>query len=420
VPEPIPVFIPRCSVNDDSVQILAWKVPAGILVEKDQLICEVETSKAVVEIYAPQSGVLAYTAAEGDEIPVGATICTIAEPGEEMPGARQQTPIPRAADSGETRLTAAARVTAAELGIDLSAFPSGSLVRRDDVLRKAGKLTTDDRQQRQSGLDAGPPVRWEDLPRRKAMEGRILRKGRASTVQSSVTSICRAARLLMRLEDLGLSTTGLQAAIIYEAARLLRKYPMMNASYDSGRIGVYEHVNVGWALDGGMGLVVPVIPDADRKSVPDIAAFMERQLEAYLDGALTPGDFSGATFTVTDLSGYGVSFFEPLIAPGQAAILGIGKGPDFQGQTILHLTLAFDHQVTEGKRAAEFLQELRARMETHASLASGELPEADSEESAPYCVLCHRDRRTLQRLKLVLLKSEIPAGFVCSLCVAGW
>ena len=161
---------------------------------------------------------------------------------------------------------------------------------------------------------------------------------------------------------------GLQRASDFRSGPTASQDPMFNAVHHDARIGLYENVNAGWALDGGQGLVVPVIHDADRKTVHEIAAVMERHVEAYLEGKLTLDDLAGATFTVTDLSGLGVSFFEPLIPPGQAAILGIGKGPDYEGETILHLTLAFDHQLSEGRKAAEFLQDLRERLEIHASM----------------------------------------------------
>ncbi len=434
--EPIPVFIPRASVNDDSAKILAWKMASGTPVEKDQLICEVETSKAVLEIHAPDNGVLVYSAAEGEELPVGTTLCTILPAGDAPgvePGPRgidrdsavSGHSVPQSEGLSPARLSAAARAAAAELGVDCSSFPPGSLVRREDVLRKARKPAPDipgfTPESRAGGKFAAPgvPVRWEDLPRRKLIEGRALQRGRRLAVQSSVTSICRTALLPARMKQAGFSGLGLQSLIVFEAARLMHKYPKFNAVYDRGRVGLYESVNVGWALDAGQGLVVPVIADADRKTLLEISSAMQTQLEAYLENRLSPSYYLGATFTVTDLSSSGASFFHPLIAPGQSAILGIGIGPEHGGAGLLYLTLAFDHQVAEGKSAAGFLQDLRERLEIQASLASGEAERENSTEAAS-CVLCHRDSRTLQRSKLVLLKSEVPPGFVCSLCVAGW
>lgn len=120
------------------------------------------------------------------------------------------------------------------------------------------------------------------------------------------------------------------------------------------------------------------------------------------------------------MSGQGVSFFQPLLAEGQSAILSIGKGPGPQGETILYLTLAFDHQLSEGKKAGEFLQELCERLEIHASVGAGSTEIWTPSNAVRYCALCQRDSKTLRDMKVVLLKSEVPPGFVCSLCVAGW
>lgn len=216
--------------------------------------------------------------------------------------------------------------------MDASSFAPGTLVRRKDVLRASGKTPCDQTR--------SVAVEWAELPRRKLLERKILQRAREATVQSSVTSACR-------LPPVG--QWSIQALIIFEGARLLRKYPEFNAVFDAGRVGRYKEVNVGWALDGGLGLVVPVIREADRKTLQEVAGIMERQTEAYLENRLSTDDFVGGTFTVTDLSGQGVSFFQPLLTEGQSAILGVGRG-----ETSLYLTLAFDHQVAEGKEQQSF------------------------------------------------------------------
>jgi len=404
--ETIALSIPRETVNDETGRILSWKVPSGSLVEKDELVCEVETSKVVLEIHAPAAGRLRYSAAVGEELPIGADICYIVGADENDVEPVVDAAIPESVAPAAARLSAAARRAAAQYGIDVSSFPAGTLVRRSDVLRKAGGPLAD--------RDAGVPVRWADLPRRKLLESRILRAGQAASIQSSVTSTCRAGRLLARMQKLGLATAGLQPIVIFETGRLLKQYEELNAIHQQGRIGQYQQINIGWALDGGYGLVVPVIERADERDIHEIAAIMQQQLEAYLEQALSPAQLRGGTFTVTDLSSYGASFFQPLIAEGQSAILGIGGGPPWPGDEVLTLTLAFDHQLSEGKRAARFLQDLAARLEEHGALAS------PADETEPHCMVCQRDRKTLQEHKLILLRSEVPPGLVCSLCVAGW
>jgi len=113
------------------------------------------------------------------------------------------------------------------------------------------------------------------------------------------------------------------AVIIFETARLLKTFPLFNAYCADGSIHFYEQVNIGFAVDADRGLKVPVIRDADTKSLPEIAAEMQEAVVDYLNDSLPMKSLAGGTFTVTDLSGDGVFAFHPLINQGQSAILGI-------------------------------------------------------------------------------------------------
>jgi pyruvate dehydrogenase E2 component (dihydrolipoamide acetyltransferase) len=461
------VTIPQETVNDVSVRLLSWKVASGNLVEKDQLLCEVETSKAVMEIEAPVAGRVIYSAQEDSEIPVGETICQIVPEGMSPVSLASPSPagasVPQSAPSvapkpvlvaasvqeesmsepsmsegnlHPARLTKLAAKVAAEFGFDRESFPRGSLVRRDDVLRKAGKLPPEriavpvavpmakiavaSTEPAENAPVAGVAVEWSTLSRRKIFEGRVLGEGHAKTVQSSVTCSVRIHQLRARLLSQGLTSVGLSALVIFETARLLRKYPVFNAVHDRGRIGQYVGFNIGWALDGGEGLVVPVVSSADQRTLREIVEVMRRQIESYVGGTLSPADFLGGTFTVSDLSSERISYFHPLISQGQSAILGIGSEVELGGSETLFLILAFDHQLTEGRKAAQFVRDLAARLEAHAAAASP--PMAQSEPSPPdqpYCALCMRDGNTLLKLNEMLVKSEVPAGFVCSYCLGG-
>jgi pyruvate/2-oxoglutarate dehydrogenase complex dihydrolipoamide acyltransferase (E2) component len=410
----------------------------------------------------------------GDEVPVGSTICQIVPEGASVLEMAQADPVgqpvaeaapvltPKSAAAVTTaarveipndqatepaivglelppaRLTPLAAKLAAEFGLASESFARGSLVRRDDVLRRAGKLPPDaptvapvpktappkaaSVEPAENAPVAGVAVEWTDLPRRKIFEAKVLGQGQARTVQSQVTSSVRAPRLRARLERLGLTSIGLSAVVIFEAARLLRKFPEFNAVHDRGRIGTYSDVNVGWAIDsgtegGGLGLMVPVIPRADQKTPQEIVEIMQRHIDGYVDGKLAASDFLGGTFTVSDLSGDGISHFHPLISQGQAAILGVGGELDGAGNETLYLTLAFDHQLAEGRKAAQFVRDLAGRLEAHAALEPA--PEQDAaHEAEPYCALCQRDAATIRAIRGMLVKSEIPAGHVCSVCLA--
>jgi pyruvate/2-oxoglutarate dehydrogenase complex dihydrolipoamide acyltransferase (E2) component len=459
MPEIIFVTIPQETVNDESVRILSWKVASGSKVEKDQQLCEVETSKAVMDIEAPEAGLVVYSAKAGEEVPVGSTICQIVPEGmaiaaQAVPDVAQSAAASRPnsksalkseipsdvavepkfaeGDLQPARLTPLAAKLAAEFDFAKESFARGSLVRRDDVLRRAGKLPPAPAAKAVATKAAAPEpvanapvagvaVEWADLPRRKVFEAKVLGQGQARTVQSQVTSSLRAPRLRARLERLGLTSMGLSALVIFEAARLLRKYPEFNAVHDRGRMGTYGEVNVGWAIDsgttdGGQGLMVPVIPKADEKTAQEIVEIMQRYIDGYVEGTLGTADFLGGTFTVSDLSGDGISHFHPLISQGQAAILGVGGELDGAGNETLYLTLAFDHQLAEGRKAAQFVRALAGRLEAHAALEPAPVPIAP--EGEPYCALCQRDAAALRAIRGMLVKSEIPAGFVCSVCLA--
>ncbi len=416
MPDIIPITIPRDTVNDETVLILCWKAPSGSFVEKDQFLCEVETSKAVMEIHSPAPGILRYTAAAGSEIPVGSMICSIAIGSIATAGSDSIDPI--IAPAGEqtaasvarpetARFTPMARALAEQHGIDPALFPAGTLVRSRDVLRQAGRSPTVESAPSTSG---GVPVTWSELPRRKILEGRLLRDGLSQSVRSSVTVNCRIGGLRTRMdENLGVAGVGLDALLLFELSRLLKKFAVFNSVYERRRIGHYQCVNIGWAIDGGQRLVVPVIHNADTQDLRAIATALEERLEAYVQNRLVPSDFAGATFTVSNLSSSGVSSFDPLIGAGQSAILGIGSDGSGQDGEILRLTLAFDHQLAGGREAATFLGELSQRLEVHAA----------RDPAARFCVLCQRDTKCLQALKAILLRSEAPAGFVCSICLAG-
>jgi pyruvate/2-oxoglutarate dehydrogenase complex dihydrolipoamide acyltransferase (E2) component len=456
------VTIPQETVNDESVRILSWKVASGSRVEKDQQLCEIETSKAVMDIEAPEAGTVVYSAAAGDEVPVGSTICQIVPEGVavpsqapavapvievaptsvpvaepiaaakvDLPADAAVDPVIADADLPPARLTPLAAKLAAEFGYAKESFARGALVRRDDVLRRAGKLPAEAAPAAKTAVPAktsvaepvenapvaGVGIDWADLPRRKTFEAKVLGQGQARTIQSQVTSSVRAPRLRARLERLGLTSLGLGALTIFEAARLLRKYPEFNAIHDRGKIGTYADVNVGWAIDGGQGLMVPVIPQADRKTPQEIVEIMQRQVDGYVEGKLGTSDFLGGTFTISDLSGDGISQFHPLISQGQSAILGVGGELDGAGNETLFLTLAFDHQLAEGRKAAQFVRELAGRLEAHAALEPAPVQPAPV-QGEPYCALCQRDVATLKSIRGMLVKSEIPAGYVCSVCLA--
>ncbi len=166
--------------------------------------------------------------------------------------------------------------------------------------------------------------------------------------------------------------------IVKASALALRDHPKVNGAYRDGAFELYPRVNVGVAVAAQDALVVPVVPDADEKSLGEISRQARRLIERVRSGEITPPELSGATFTVSNLGMYGIERFEAILNPPQAAILSVGalmKKPavDERGRVVardlMTLTLVCDHRILYGADGAEFLARVKELLEQPLSLA---------------------------------------------------
>ena len=176
----------------------------------------------------------------------------------------------------------------------------------------------------------------------------------------------------------GVPAPSLNDLIVKAAALCLRRHPRANGSYADDGFELHERVNVGIAVAAGDALVVPVVHDADVRTLGQIAAESRRLAEAVRDGIITPPELSGATFTVSNLGMYGMTAITPVVNPPQAAILGVGairdvlaRGDDgtIVDRKLLTLTLSCDHRILYGADASQFLAAIRAVLEAPSGLA---------------------------------------------------
>jgi pyruvate dehydrogenase E2 component (dihydrolipoamide acetyltransferase) len=146
---------------------------------------------------------------------------------------------------------------------------------------------------------------------------------------------------------------------------------MVNSTLEGNQIKVFENVNVGLAMNTPNGLVVPVLHDADKKSLQILDTAMKELTEKARQGKLTNEDLSGGTFTITNLGMYGVDSFTPIINPPEAAILGVGRivekpaaiNDRIEIKPMLTLSLSYDHRVLDGAPAADFLRKVKENLE---------------------------------------------------------
>jgi pyruvate dehydrogenase E2 component (dihydrolipoamide acetyltransferase) len=187
------------------------------------------------------------------------------------------------------------------------------------------------------------------------------------------TELVRSRERLQR--EFALTYTDL---IVHAVARALKRHPRLNAALDGDRVRLHARIHIGLAVALDDGLIVPVIRDADRKALPDLAADTHSLAERARTGQLTPEQVTGSTFTITTLGRFGIDGFTPIINPPEAAILGVGriieKPAAYRGaialRHMLTLSLTHDHRVVDGAPAAAFVQTLVEMLEAPYVLGS--------------------------------------------------
>jgi len=170
-------------------------------------------------------------------------------------------------------------------------------------------------------------------------------------------------------EEMGVSYTDI---LVKAVAKASEEHPSLNSTLEREQIKIYEDINIGVAVATEKGLVVPVIRDANKKSLTQIASALKELVVRAREGKLAKEDLTGGTFTITNLGMYGVEVFIPIINPPEAAILGVGKVTEkpvivnnqIKVKPVMYLSLSFDHRIIDGAPAAKFLQKVKQILES--------------------------------------------------------
>ena len=371
------IVMPRLSLTMKEGTVVQWFKKEGEVVQKGEPLVEVLSEKVTYDVEAPESGVLRrILASEGSDVPVDQVIGIVAtadEPITEVelsappaPGLKIEevsAPLSKPDEIGD-RIPAspAAKRLAKELGVDLRQVkgtgPEGRIV-EDDVRRFA----------EQTALT--PKIR-ETVPLtgiRRTTADRLTLSARTaphSTIVMEVDMI-NAARFRQETQ---FSYTEM---LIKAVAKALLDHRLLNATLEDNQIKVFEDVNVGVAVTTESGLVVPVVRNADKKSLGEISSVLKELVEKARQGKLTREDVTAGTFTITNLGMYDVDVFFPIINPPETAILGVGRVVEkpvaVNGQVaikpLMQLSLTYDHRIVDGAPAAKFLQTVKQVLETN-------------------------------------------------------
>lgn len=397
------IVMPRLSDAMEEGTIVDWLVSVGDTVHEGAPLVEVETDKATVVYESEHEGtILALSADVGASVAVGALIAVIGAVGEEPaatpargPGAPIERPgndsaalvaAPSPASSGaakppRVKASPLARRIATELGVDLATLvgsgPQGRVIRADVVAAapSVGAVAA-----RQHDGSAKGETSTEELTRLERTVARRMSQSRATVPDfelRSMVDMTQAVAVREQLRAIRDPPPSYNDLIVKAAALALREFPRVNGSYRDEHIEHHARVNVGIAVAAEDALVVPTIFDADRKSVAEIGQLTRTLAARVRDGSITPGELSGATFSVSNLGMYGVDSFSAVINPPQAAILAVGalKPRAIVDQTgavvarpTVELTLACDHRILYGAGGARFLGRVRELLERPVTL----------------------------------------------------
>ncbi len=404
------IVMPQMGYDMKEGTVVKWRKKEGDTVSRGEVIAEIETDKAVVEMESIAGGVLRkIVAPEGKVVPVGETIAIIGTPEEPIPevgappgkqpetqaaAAPTQAPAAPAAPTeaattpaGEVKASPIARRLAREKGVDLAKVQGtgpGGRITEADVLKYA---------EAQAAAPAAPP---REAPRAAPSEapapampgGRVelsrMRQAIARrTAQSNqeiphfyVTSeinMGAAIALRSQLNDAlqGEVRVSINDMLIKAVAKTLVKHPLLNSTFRGDHLEVSPSIDIGVVVAVEEGLIVPTIRNCQSKSLVEVARASKDLIERAQKGGLRAEEMTGGTFSISNMGMFDVDNFAAIIFPGQAAMLAVGTvkarpvvkdGQLAVGQTMF-ATIAVDHRIADGKEAALFMRDLKQFLE---------------------------------------------------------
>jgi len=419
------INMPKLSDTMEEGTIVEWKKKTGDPVKKGEVIAEVESDKATFDLESEADGVLNILVEQGVPAKIGAPIARIGDAGAPTPAATggtsprggevkpkeapkaekatppppqpppsQPAPQPASATNGsdsaatvEVKASPLARRLASELGVNLATIqgsgPEGRIVKEDVEAAAAGKAAPVRAPSPTPPRPSGPDVEVVEPNRMQATIARRMAEAKSTIPEFTVTVEARVDLAVSMRQQLKDSVPGAEKVtmtdfLVRASALALRKFPEVNSSWVDGKFQRKRRISIGLAVapSQGMGLLVPVVHDADVKDLIQISIESRQVIERARSGRPAEGDLSGATFSISNLGMYGVDEFTAIINPPEAAILAVGAIEDVAvvdaGRIVpgkvMRMTLSVDHRVFYGATAAQFMAEVKRLIENPVTL----------------------------------------------------
>jgi pyruvate dehydrogenase E2 component (dihydrolipoamide acetyltransferase) len=385
--------------------IVRWLKKEGDPVRSGDLLCEVETDKATMEYESVQEGtLLKIVASQGQEARVGELIAVVGEPGEDIAGLLASAAAPKGVEApppepetpavpqesggatasptpGHVRSSPLARRLADEHGLDIHAIPGsgpgGRVVKRD--IEKALAAGEPPAPSAPVATAPVPPVSMEAREIPVTQKRKIIAKRLAESMYTAphfyLTLSVDMGRLLEARDRLNAGRpdkVSLNAFLVKFSAEALKRHPMVNSTWSGDVIRMHPTADIGLAVAQPDGLIAPVARDCGRKGIVEIDGELRALIDKVKANRLTPEDYAGATFSISNLGSFGIEEFTAIINPPGSAILAVGEirrqpvvgpGDALVVRPLMRLTLSCDHRIVDGAVGAAFLKELKDMLE---------------------------------------------------------
>ena len=376
--------IPSPGESISEVEIAEWLVSDGEYVEKDQIIAEIDSDKATLELPAEQSGIITLKAEEGDVVDVGQVVCHIdtAAEGVSMDKTQENTEpiqneeiktVTESDNSKSDILSPAAKKLANEKNIDITTVQgtgkSGRITKQDILLGKPAMGKVDDLKRSETKTKLS-------MLRRKVAE-RLVSVKNETAMLTTFNEVDMSAIFDLRKkykekfkEKHGVNL-GFMSFFTLASVRALKEFPAVNSMIDGSEMISYNYCDISIAVSGPKGLMVPVIRSAEELSFKGVETEVKRLAERARDGQITVDEMTGGTFTISNGGVFGSMLSTPIINPPQSAILGmhniierpVAVNGKVEVRPVMYLALSYDHRIIDGKESVGCLVYIKEALE---------------------------------------------------------
>ena len=386
----VEVNVPLFAESITEGTLLKWYKKVGESVARDETLVDIETDKVVLEVPAPQAGVLVEIVVQDGETVTTqqllAKIDTAAVAAQAAPAEIQAASAAPASNSQTGVAMPAAAKLAAEKGVDVSQIQGSG---------RGGRVLKEDVQNAPAAPKAAPAFQAAALPAGERFEQRVpMSRLRARVAERLLESQAQNA-ILTTFNEVNMKPVmdlrakykdkfektygvklGFMSFFVKAAVAALKKYPIVNASVDGKDIVYHGYFDIGIAIGSPRGLVVPILRDADQMSIADIERAIADYAAKAKDGKIAIEDLTGGTFSITNGGTFGSMMSTPIINPPQSAILGmhatkeraVVENGEIVVRPMMYLALSYDHRIIDGREAVLTLVTIKELLEDPARL----------------------------------------------------